>query len=363
MKVSIEECQSYEADSVRSAIDSCLRAIGFEVPSRKKVLIKPNVLSQHSPNEAITTHPEIVGALIDIFIEKGCEVFVGDSSATCRRGGTCRALDVSGIAAIAKGKGAKTLNLESVPVRMVRDGSALIYKELEISGAVFDADLVVNACKMKTHTLMRYTGGVKNLLGTIPGGRKQQLHALAPSPRDFANVLVDIYKNVMPSLTVMDAVVGLEGNGPGKAGRPKKTGLILASKSAPALDFVASNIMGFDPMDVPTNRACVERGLVDPDEIEIIGKFRVVRYRKPVGVPAMSKRLVGWGIKIQSRLPSVIEDKCVKCGLCAGVCPANAITMSPYPVIDAKKCISCYCCHESCPKAAIRLKMRGPFSK
>ena len=49
----------------------------------------------------------------------------------------------------------------------------------------------------------------------------------------------------------------------------------------------------------------------------------------------------------------IIEDKCSSCGLCADVCPVEAISPIGVYKIKAELCISCGLCQESCPSMAI----------
>jgi uncharacterized protein (DUF362 family) len=352
MKVSIVECDSYEQDKVYNSIKKSLENINFNIPQNKKILIKPNVLGQHKPEEAITTHPSIIEAIIKLF--KNNKIIIAESSGFYLDGGTNKALELSGMKALEEKYNIELINLETKTVKNIEDSSAIIYKNPQISGLIFDVDLIINVPKLKTHTFQKYTGAVKNLFGTIPGGRKQKLHALAQKEDKFAQLLVDIYQNIQPKLNIMDAIVGLEGNGPGSAGIPKKTNLILASKSAPSLDIIASEIIGYKAEDIFTNKFCIERNLVK--DIEVIGEKPSILYKKPINASKAPGFLVKWFANQAAMKPYAIKKRCVKCGICQSVCPVNAIRMLPYPKIDKKICINCYCCHENCPHKAMDLK-------
>ena len=356
MKVSIIDCDSYDQKKVDKAIKKSLENINFKIKPNLKILIKPNILGQHPPEEHVTTHPAIVDSIVRLFKEAKCDVIIGESSGFYKEGGTMKALAISGMGKIADKYNIQLINLESKPIQQIEDKDAVIYSNPHISSVVFAADLVVNVPKLKTHTLMKYTGAVKNLFGTIPGGQKQKLHAFAQRPNKFGQVLVDIYQNIEPQLNIMDAIIGLEGNGPGSAGIPKKTGLIIASKSAPALDIVASEIIGYDPLEIYTNKYCIERGLVDKKDIKVIGKKKKIDYKKPIGTPNIPLPIISWFMEQAAMYPYVIKKKCVQCRICEKVCPMSAIDLTPYPKIDKSKCINCYCCHEMCPEGAMNLK-------
>ena len=361
MKVAIVDCDSYERKQVDDAVKKAINDIGFKIEPDKKVMIKPNVLGQHLPEEHITTHPSVIEAIVRIFKEADCRVIIAESSGFYKDGGTNKALSMSGMEKIAEKYSIPLVNLESKPIQQIEDEKAVIYKGPHISKAVFDADLVINAPKLKTHVFMKYTGAVKNLFGTIPGGQKQKLHAFAQTPAKFGQLLVDIYQNIKPQLNIMDAIVGLEGNGPGSTGIPKPTNLILASKSAPALDIVACEIIGYNPLDIFTNKYCIERKLVNKDDIEIIGKKKLVNYKKPISASAVPRPLISWFMSKASMYPYAIKKKCIKCRVCEKVCPVSAISLNPYPKINKDKCINCYCCHEMCPEGAMNLKGSALF--
>ncbi len=356
MKVSIVGCSSYDNELVYNAVKKAINDIDFEIKPNIKVLIKPNVLSQNTPDQHVTTHPSVVEAIIRIFKEHKCKVMIGESSGFYQEGGTNKALEISGIKAVSDKYNIPLINLETKPIKDINDENAVVYKNPKISSLIFDADLVVNAPKLKTHTLVKYTGAVKNLYGAIPGGIKQKLHVLAEKEEKFTQILVDIYQNIKPQLNIMDAIIGLEGNGPGSSGIPKKTGFIIASKNAPALDIVASEIIGYDPLNIFTNKYCIERKLVNPAEIEVIGDKRIINYKKPINVSKIPPWLIKWVSGLAIVTPYSIKKKCIKCGICRDVCPVGAIKLAPYPIIDKKKCISCYCCHENCPHSAMNLK-------
>lgn len=356
MKVSLVECNSYDKEEIYNAVKKSLDDIEFKIKPKIKVLIKPNVLSQNPPDKYVTTHPTVVDSLVKIFKNADCEVIIAESSGFYKEGGTNKALEISGMKSITEKHKISLINLEIIPVKQIKDKNAVVYKNPEISGLIFDVDLIVNVPKLKTHTLVKYTGAVKNLFGTIPGGRKQNLHVLGDNEEKFSQILVDIYQNIKPELNVMDAVIGLEGDGPGTGGRPKVTNLIIASISAPALDIVASEVIGYNPLDIFTNRYCIERELVKPEDIEIIGKKKTVKYKKPKSTSRLPSFIIKWFMKKIIMNPYANKKKCKKCGVCRDICPVGAIKFEPFPKFDKKKCINCYCCHENCPHDAIELK-------
>ena len=218
--------------------------------------------------------------------------------------------------------------------------------------------------------MMSMSAAVKNLFGTIPGTLKPEYHFKYPDERDFADMLVDLNEYFKPRIAIVDAIVGMEGNGP-TAGKPRKIGVLMASESTYNLDLVCAEVIGVTMNDVPTIRAAHERGLCPAScaELEIAGDLEAVkipdfknilshRGLQFQGSGGFISKLTGKviGVALQSK-PDVSKGDCVGCGVCAGICPAHAIQIKDkLPKIDRKKCIRCFCCQEFCPKGAMVVK-------
>jgi ferredoxin len=157
----------------------------------------------------------------------------------------------------------------------------------------------------------------------------------------------------------------MEGDGP-SYGRPRKTGFILAGANALAVDWVAATVMGYgNPADIPLLAAAAMRGMGPSSrgEISLVGaewdELPVKGFKKSSGyVRALPTFLRGIGYKLVSVAPRLAPDKCVKCWICARVCPVGAISPSSaakdgYPSVERRKCVRCMCCHEMCPTGAM----------
>ena len=217
---------------------------------------------------------------------------------------------------------------------------------------------------------MGMTCAVKNFFGTIPGTMKPEYHYKYPKIEDFADMIVDLCEYFKPCLCLCDAVVGMEGNGPTQ-GTPRAIGAVLAAGSAHALDLAAARILGFEPREVPTLAAAIDRGLcpASADALDISGALDDFVQRDVKKTPAQSDvafYLSGGGLiagavdkmlhRILTPFPQLHAAECIHCGKCAGICPAKAITMTDgLPRIDRRVCIHCFCCQEFCPKGAMRV--------
>jgi len=360
--VSILKCETYNPFEVYGAIRKGLGDIGFKIRSGSSVLLKPNILAQNTPDQCTTTHPAVVEAVCRIFSDHKCRITIGESSAFYQGGGTRKGFVTSGIGAVAERYGAELLPFEATRLRKITGGNAL--DPFYITEAVFSYDLVVNLPKMKVHQLAGLSGAIKNLYGCIPGGTKQLYHKLfqeRPDYREYWGIpLVDVFEAVKPGLNIMDAVYGLDNNGPAANGDPKYTGLLLVAENAAALDLVACRIMDLDYKRIPAVREAVARGLANPEKIKTPGDVPSVPYVNLMDEEPSTGISRAIGDYMFDRFivePRIDMGKCSKCGTCINDCAVSAINIDEkgYPVINLERCIRCYCCSEYCKVGAIGL--------
>jgi uncharacterized protein (DUF362 family)/Pyruvate/2-oxoacid:ferredoxin oxidoreductase delta subunit len=357
--VSIVRCGDYK-DAYRS-VERAVALIGgidrFVKPGAR-VLIKPNMLAGKAPEKAVTTHPEVVRAVIRLVNTAGGIPAVGDSNAL---GSFRRVAEVTGIAAVAAEEGAALIELSEA----VKVGGKGVFKHFEISRDVMAADAVINLPKVKTHGQMLLTLSVKNLFGCIPGRRKVQWHLKAGVDRNaFATMLVELCGIIKPVLNIADGVVGMEGNGPGN-GTPRGLGFIAAGADALCLDMVIADMLGVGPDKLPTTRVAREKGIapVRVSDIGLLGDFnstveaRVEKFKLPSGsnlewtIPEPVRKLLKESLTTKPRIDKV---KCQLCMMCHTICPAKAISENRKELkIDYRNCIRCFCCQEVCPVGAI----------
>jgi uncharacterized protein (DUF362 family) len=132
--------------------------------------------------------------------------------------------------------GGTVINLSEDKIVEVKFNSNIPLKRLFLPKTIMDTNAVVNLPLMKTHEFMTYSGAIKNLFGCIPSNKRIYLHPYLPE------VFYRLYTLFRPTLTIMDARIGIEGNGPTK-GKPVEMNLMLTSTNTLALDIVATKIM------------------------------------------------------------------------------------------------------------------------
>ncbi len=369
MDVSIVKCIDYSEDMVS---DSILRLIDLLGPldfirPNVKVVIKANLVSALEPNTAAITHPALLRALSKFLIEKGAIVTIGDSP-----GGIFSEQHLNHVYNVTNLDCLKDIGVklnQNFERKYTTFENAKVLKNFFYTSYLDDADVIINFCKLKSHAMMGMSAATKNLFGTIPGMLKPEYHYRFPNHADFANMLIDLNEYFKPCLNIVDAVYGMEGNGPTK-GDPKFIGAILASRDPYKLDLACAKIIGLAKEDVPTLEAAFQRNLIPANANElscngdlnnyIVNDFKNITSHTGILFTDRPKLLQSFFSSSLKSIPKLSKSKCVGCKKCFEMCPAKAITMkNGKPSINRKICISCFCCQEFCPRGAI--KSKRPF--
>ncbi len=359
--VSFVPCETYDRSQVERAVARAVELLGGIdrfVKAGSRVLLKPNLLSASSPEKHITTHPEVVRAVATMVADAGGIPFIGDSPAVQA---LARVAEKTGMAAIAQELGIKVVELSSP--RGVSPAEGSTFKRIDIASQVLDADVVINIPKLKTHSQMLLTLGVKNLFGTVVGQQKGEWHFMAGVDRDiFASLLLDIYLIVKPAVTIIDGIWGMEGNGPAN-GDARRLNLIAAAEDAVALDVSVCHLLGAPLSWFAFYRMARKRGIGQTDlkRITFMGetfqRFAVTDFKIPKldSVSFLPGVLNRFARRSLVSKPVHLEAECRECKQCVEVCPADAIQVKDKKgTIDYERCIRCFCCQEVCPDNAIR---------
>ena len=367
-QVALQHCSSYDPIRVQDALERLLEPLGgmgaFVRPGQR-ILLKPNMLSVKSPEQAVTTHPAVVRAVAVLVREAGGQVLVGDSPGF---GGFQRVADKSGIARAAAESGAELAEF-SETVELQGSGT---FRRITLARAYWEADCVINLPKLKTHEMMTMTCAVKNLFGAVVGAEKAGWHLKAGASREqFARLLLEIYLLKKPVLNIVDAVVAMEGNGPG-SGDPLPVGALIAGVNPVAVDLVAGRLAGLPPELLYVELEARRMGLAGAawEQIETCGAalegFPTKPFRLPggldtqFGMPAFLSELLKRHL---TSYPAADKDRCVLCGVCRDACPPAAIEIKNSALtVDHGRCIRCWCCRELCPHDAMRVQ-RGLLLK
>lgn len=365
-KVVLINCDTYDIDSVRVAVKTGLDLLGGVqqfARQDEKILVKPNLLVGDPPEKCVSPHPSVFQAVLEELTSTGARLSFGDSPAV---GGLALAARQSGLLPVAERLGVPMADFQSSETVSFPDGNLI--KQFTLVKDVMDADGVISLCKMKSHALTRITGAVKNQFGCVPGMLKSEFHASLPNAKVFSRMLVDLNLLIKPRLFIMDGIMAMEGNGP-RNGTPKKMNVILMSTDPVALDATVCRLVNLDVKLIDTITFGEEFGLGTAN-VEILGNpiepyiapdFNVNRV--PAGSATNRNRFFSTMVrKYVSQRPVIDPEKCIRCGKCEEICPAQpkALTWADGhkqpPVYDYSLCIRCFCCQETCPHDAITVK-------
>ncbi|MBA4390362.1 MAG: FeS-binding protein [Syntrophus sp. (in: bacteria)] len=351
-KVAIKTCSNYHVKTIKDILSAGLQDIGFPI-GKAKVLIKPNLLLSKTPEKAVTTHPAIIGALAELLKDHSCTVYIGDSPGF---ESTNKVLSYSGIMTVIE---QLELNISHFNHNIIKLSAGLSpYREFLFGDDPENYDVVINVPKLKTHAMMGMTLGVKNTFGFIHAFEKAKWHLRAGQDRLlFASILIDIHNIVKPSLTILDGIIGMDGNGP-SSGRPRNLGILGISKNAFILDECVEKLVHLS-YPTPITHLAKKHGLlpqyetIDDDMPEIVDFMMPKTMDTDWNIPAFAKRFLK---NTFIKKPKIDKKTCKGCAICVKVCPSHALSLKDgKPLFDYQHCIRCYCCQEMCPENAIKV--------
>ena len=349
--------QPADYETISAAVRRVFERFPLTIRERR-VLIKPNVLRASAAADGIVTHPALVAAVVAEVQRLGAsDIVVGDNPGVVSYGANEESFRRTGLMEACAGC-YRNIGTESVSVAFNPD----FMPTVSVSRAVLEADVVISLPKFKTHGLTVLSGAIKNSYGILPGAQKARLHRAAGSPERFHELLVDVFRLRVPDLFIVDAVVGMEGNGPASPDL-RDIGLVLAGDNAVAVDAVIATLMGCEPGRLRFLQRARELGLgeFERDRIEVEGDLRPVAGFK---LPPFSGEAILNNSAMQAAMdqrirvrPKADEALCTGCGTCVDQCPASALTLEgALPRVDPELCIGCFCCQELCPERAMALR-------
>lgn len=364
-RVGIAPCSGYGSEELRIALDEAVgRAGGWPVASGD-VLFKANLLAPRKPDDAVTTHPSLLQEAIGSFRKSNpgsTEICIADNPGYIFSHQKDSLFSETGMAELAR-SGIAQVELLSERGLIDAGKGKIVLEAMRISRSYVEAGTVVNVAKLKTHVETEMTGCLKNIFGIADISTRKAAHASRSDER-LCHAILDLFEIRPPEFHLLDAVVAMEGKGPSH-GTPRRLGWILAGTNALALDVVAAWMIGYrNPFSIPLLRVAGTRrmGPASLAEIHLEGasweQIHCAEFKKAPGsvrwIPTFLRGTVHGLVRIR---PLLRREHCIHCGICATVCPVNAIEMREgYPIIDRARCVSCLCCHEMCPPGAMAAK-------
>lgn len=367
-QVWLSRCGGYAPEELLRQVEEAFDALGVwdQLKPGMTVVIKPNLVISSKPDNAIATHPALVAAVGKCVQKAGASVVIAESP-----GGP---FTPAAMKAVFRGCGYTEMAKEcgftlytECKSREVSLPGAVRCRQLSVVEPFLTRDYLIDLAKLKTHSMVGFSGAVKNLFGAVPGLQKPELHCRFPEKLPFSQMLVDLCDFLKPDLCFLDGILAMEGNGP-TGGNPRKMGVLGASKSPYALDVCGAALIGLSPESILMLKEANLRGLgpISPEECQLV-KEKVEALAQPDFLKAeasstdfidrLPKFLRPAAKKIATPTPKIRRKECVGCGKCAESCPQHTIFIQDgKAVIDYRKCIRCFCCHEMCPKHVIDIR-------
>ena len=275
--VSLIRADSYDLKLLRASLEKLLQPLGGMAAIVKpgdRVLLKPNLLTGARPTKECVTRPELVYCVAKMVLEAGGKPFMGDGPAF----GSAKGVAVAnGYLPLIEELNLPVLEFHGKRYQTVSEE----FNHLLLSKETMEADAVINLPKLKSHAQLTLTMGVKNLFGCVPGKMKAWWHMEAgKDSARFGQMLVETARAVDPDLTILDGIIGHEGNGP-SGGEPRFLGILGASRDVFALDRAVVEILNLPPQTVPTVAASERLGLcsnleaiefphLQPEELKVL---------------------------------------------------------------------------------------------
>ena len=369
-RVWLAQCPDY-GQSLEEKIERAFDALQVwdKIRPGMRVVLKPNLVMSSKPEQAIITHPAFTAAVGKCVQKAGGRVIIAESPGGPYTPAAMKAMfRATGYRDMAEACGF-TLYTDCKS-REVTLPQAKRCRELSVVEPFLDRDYLINLPKLKTHSMVGFSGAVKNLFGTVPGLQKPELHCRFPEREPFSEMLCDLCHFLGPDLSLMDGIWAMEGNGP-TGGQRRDLHVIAGSESPWALDVAAASLVGLEPEKIVMLREGHERGYgpLDLSELELVGDpmetllapdFLKAEASSTDFIDRLPKFLRPAAKKLATPYPRIDKKRCVGCGKCAESCPQHTISLRDgKAVIRYQNCIRCFCCHEMCPKHVVQIKRLG----
>lgn len=267
--VILSRCTDYTPSKIAEAIKKQFELLGglrkFVTPG-DTVLLKPNFIAPRSRRYATQTHPAVIIETARLLKDFGAKPFVADSPAWSNVFACVKALKME-----------EDLKKLSVPVKQLDKPKwckiGTNNTRIGISSVALDADVIINLPKFKAHQQLLATFAVKNMFGCVSGKRKALWHFKKGSnPDDFCELLINIYRFLNPTLTIIDGIFAMDGPGPIR-GRTRPLGWLIGGTDPIACETICAKLINVKPQDIPIIRTAKKIGFArsGPAEIEIAG--------------------------------------------------------------------------------------------
>ncbi len=292
-------------ENIEEALDKligCLGGLDTVLLPLQMVMIKPDWSTEQSYQSGSVTHPELLKALIKKVLNCGTrQVFVGDASMVGLKT-TEKAINDSGINELGL-KRVKTVDFKKSEYIEVGISNALRFRRLSFPKEYMQSQVIINVPVMKTHNLLPVALGLKNLKSILKDEDRRRILSFG-----LEEGLVDVNRIALADLTIIDGIIGMDGDGPFN-GTPADAKVLIGSTDPLAAEAVAIEIMGFGEMRMRYLELAYEAGFgeINLDHIKLTGDS-IEQVKRKFQNPSFHKKILNNGrIKINQ------ENACGSC--------------------------------------------------
>lgn len=359
-----------------------------------RILLKPNFNSNFNALTGNTTDLRLLAAVIQFLQARSYSnitIAEGTNSGFVREGISVISRLRADRLAAAYGVNVVDLNAQTETVEVALEGGGTT----EVARILADSDFIVNMPKLKMHYEVGMSVCMKNLMGTCRGREnKKKIHG------NLGHNILRLNMAIKPHLHIVDALFGMEGNGPSR-GTPLNYGKIIIGVNPYQIDYLCARLVGFPPAQVKTLAAAMMTGQIRAEEVrewdEIVIDGYQREFKKPAVTPlvafVINPRFQKHLIKIryapivrqicsssfvkdlfykvgisQERIQSeeallrftCDNSKCGSCTKCEEYCPLD-LNVGTIRSGGGDRCIGCLYCYSICPKGAFSLKGQPGF--
>ncbi len=372
-RVWLSRCGEYRLEELEQIVDEVFREL--HVYDRLKpgmtAVVKPNLILRSRPEAAAVTHPIFTAAVGKCVKRAGAKVLIVESPGGPYTPAMMKShFKACGYTDLAEAWGFSLYT--DCKSREVSLPGAVQCRSLSVVEPFLEREFLIDLAKLKTHSMVGFSGAVKNLFGAVPGLQKPELHCRFPEKEPFSQMLVDLCEFLKPDVSFLDGIWAMEGDGP-TGGARRELKAVVAGENPFAADLCAVCLVGMNPREILTLRYGAERGLGPAGlaDIELLGEplesLKVTDFRRAKAsstdfINRLPKLLRPAAKRLTAPYPRIRERECVGCGKCAESCPQHAIFIRDgRACIAYQRCIRCFCCHEMCPQHVIGVRRLGLF--
>jgi|GEM_PF-6594 len=359
--------------AIGSLLDGMDRPLSSLISPGTRVFVKPFLQAGQisDPSERLTTHPDLLRALIEILLDHGARVSFGGGGAALLKSESLE--DFAWAEQLSKDLGAPFVSFASTGGRLV-PSHLLFPRDHLIANALLDADVIVSCANLQPHGTLGLSGSIRNMFNAVVGNQQQRLYSLFPDGRRLGKAMADVCRLVRPDLSILDLTTVRDriDQWPWKV---LPVNRIIAGRDPAAVDSVAASAVGFEgPLWTSVYGERCGLGAARCQDVRVIGPSCAPQ--AALQLPAGPSRAVHKPTAFETARslmtemvlrprPQIDTTRCTECEACIAVCFSNAIARQDDGriAIDSARCVECGNCVVRCEEGAVRLVPRHSLGR